>query len=97
MTTEPTGTEELKTRREIHRAALRRGFNNVDPMPLKSWFAGGARTGLFSEAVAEHAIGMMMTLNRRIHCAINAPATNFSLEGPPAFTCTENRWRHWYR
>ncbi len=28
------------------------------------------------EAVAEHAIGMMMTLNRRIHPAlINAPAT----------------------
>lgn len=39
------------------------------------------------EAVAEHAIGMMMALNRRIHRAYQRTRdANFSLEGLTGFT-----------
>ncbi len=39
------------------------------------------------EAVAEHAIGMMMSLNRRIHRAYQRTRdANFSLEGLTGFT-----------
>ncbi len=42
---------------------------------------------LSPEAVAEHAIGMMMSLNRRIHRAYQRTRdANFSLEGLTGFT-----------
>ncbi len=46
------------------------GFNNVDLEAAKELGLRVVRVPAYSpEAVAEHAIGMMMALNRRIHRA----------------------------
>lgn len=63
------------------------GFNNVD---LKAAAALGievVRVPAYSpEAVAEHAVGLMLTLNRRIHRAYQRTRdANFSLEGLTGF------------
>ncbi|MFS2225733.1 2-hydroxyacid dehydrogenase [Pantoea sp. B65] len=59
------------------------GFNNVDLDAAKQLGIHVVRVPAYSpEAVAEHAIGMMMTLNRRIHRAYQRTRdANFSLEG----------------
>ena len=59
------------------------GFNNVDLDAAKELGIQVVRVPAYSpEAVAEHAVGMMMTLNRRIHRAWQRTRdANFSLEG----------------
>lgn len=59
------------------------GFNNVDLDAAAELGMKVVRVPAYSpEAVAEHAVGMMMTLNRRIHRAYQRTRdANFSLEG----------------
>ncbi|CAO96705.1 2-hydroxyacid dehydrogenase [Erwinia tasmaniensis] len=59
------------------------GFNNVDLDAAADLGMKVVRVPAYSpEAVAEHAVGMMMTLNRRIHRAYQRTRdANFSLEG----------------
>ena len=59
------------------------GFNNVDLAAAEALGLKVARVPAYSpEAVAEHAVGMMMCLNRRIHRAYQRTRdANFSLEG----------------
>lgn len=49
--------------------ALRCAFTNVDLDAAKSWGCAWCAFRPTTEAVAVHAIGMMMSLNRRIHRA----------------------------
>lgn len=59
------------------------GFNNLDLSSYKTLPIRAARVPAYSpEAVAEHAIAMMMTLNRKLHKAYNrTKEDNFSLDG----------------
>src|SRR5476649_2446939 len=59
------------------------GFDNVDLVAAKELGIQVVRIPAYSpEAVAEHAIGLMMCLNRRIHRAYQRTRdANFSLEG----------------
>lgn len=59
------------------------GFNNVDLDAARELGIKVVRVPAYSpEAVAEHTVGMMMTLNRRIHRAYQRTRdANFSLEG----------------
>lgn len=59
------------------------GFNNVDLIAAKELGIQVVRVPAYSpEAVAEHTVGMMMSLNRRIHRAYQRTRdANFSLEG----------------
>ncbi|WP_051786481.1 Rossmann-fold NAD(P)-binding domain-containing protein [Endozoicomonas numazuensis] len=59
------------------------GFNNVDLEAAADLGMTVARVPAYSpEAVAEHAIALIMTLNRRIHKAYQRTRdANFSLEG----------------
>ncbi|MBS6022200.1 MAG: 2-hydroxyacid dehydrogenase [Haemophilus haemolyticus] len=59
------------------------GFNNVDLKAAQELGIQVVRVPAYSpEAVAEHTIGLMMTLNRRIHRAYQRTReANFSLEG----------------
>ncbi|WP_213992365.1 2-hydroxyacid dehydrogenase [Sodalis sp. dw_96] len=59
------------------------GFDNVDLETAKKLGIAVVRVPAYSpEAVAEHAIGLMMCLNRRIHRAYQRTRdANFSLEG----------------
>ncbi|MBW7984324.1 2-hydroxyacid dehydrogenase [Enterobacillus tribolii] len=59
------------------------GFNNVDLDAAKELGIEVVRVPAYSpEAVAEHAVGLMMCLNRRIHRAYQRTRdANFSLEG----------------
>jgi len=59
------------------------GFNNVDLDAARELGLQVVRVPAYSpESVAEHAVGMMMTLNRRIHRAWQRTRdANFSLEG----------------
>ncbi|BFI66236.1 2-hydroxyacid dehydrogenase [Yersinia pseudotuberculosis] len=59
------------------------GFNNVDLEAAKELGIQVVRVPAYSpEAVAEHAVGMMLSLNRRIHRAYQRTRdANFSLEG----------------
>ena len=59
------------------------GFNNVDLEAAKELGLEVVRVPAYSpEAVAEHAVGLMMSLNRRIHRAFQRTRdANFSLEG----------------
>lgn len=63
------------------------GFNNVDLAAAKKLGIHVARVPAYSpEAVAEHAIALLMTLNRRIHKAyLRTRDANFSLEGLTGF------------
>ncbi|MFM2486237.1 2-hydroxyacid dehydrogenase [Celerinatantimonas yamalensis] len=63
------------------------GFNNVDLACAKRLGIHVARVPAYSpEAVAEHAIALLMTLNRRIHKAyLRTRDANFSLEGLTGF------------
>lgn len=80
--------EELK-REGVKFIALRcAGFNNIDLDAATELGIPVVRVPAYSpEAVAEHAIGMMMCLNRRIHRAYQRTRdANFSLEGLTGFT-----------
>lgn len=59
------------------------GFNNVDLQAAKELGIQVVCVPAYSpEAVAEHTVGLMMTLNRRIHRAYQRTReANFSLEG----------------
>ncbi|QZN97483.1 2-hydroxyacid dehydrogenase [Symbiopectobacterium purcellii] len=59
------------------------GFNNVDLDAAKALGINVVRVPAYSpEAVAEHAVGLMLSLNRRIHRAYQRTRdANFSLEG----------------
>ncbi|MBI0249927.1 2-hydroxyacid dehydrogenase, partial [Yersinia pestis subsp. pestis] len=59
------------------------GFNNVDLEAAKELGIQVVRVPAYSpEAVAEHTVGMMLSLNRRIHRAYQRTRdANFSLEG----------------
>ncbi|WP_159567496.1 2-hydroxyacid dehydrogenase [Budvicia diplopodorum] len=59
------------------------GFNNVDLDAAKELGLKVVRVPAYSpQAVAEHAVGLMMSLNRRIHRAYQRTRdANFSLEG----------------
>lgn len=59
------------------------GFNNVDLVAAKELGLQVVRVPAYSpEAIAEHAVGLMMSLNRRIHRAYQRTRdANFSLEG----------------
>ncbi len=63
------------------------GFNNVDLEAAKELNIEVARVPAYSpEAIAEHAVGLMMTLNRRFHKAYQRTRdANFSLEGLVGF------------
>lgn len=64
------------------------GFNNVDLNAARELGLAVVRVPAYSpQAVAEHAVGMMMCLNRRIHRAYQRTRdANFSLEGLTGFT-----------
>ena len=59
------------------------GFNNVDLAAAKKYNIKVCRVPAYSpHAVAEHAVGLMLTLNRKIHKAYNrVREQNFSLNG----------------
>ncbi|MFS1414908.1 lactate dehydrogenase [Vibrio sp. 10N.286.49.C2] len=63
------------------------GFNNVDVEAAKALGIQVARVPAYSpEAIAEHAVGLMMTLNRRFHKAYQRTRdANFNLEGLVGF------------
>ncbi|MCW8996458.1 MAG: 2-hydroxyacid dehydrogenase [Psychromonas sp.] len=63
------------------------GFNNVDIYAAKELNMTVVRVPAYSpEAVAEHSIALMMSLNRRIHKAyLRTRDANFSLEGLVGF------------
>ncbi|MDR9829240.1 2-hydroxyacid dehydrogenase [Vibrio sp. FNV 38] len=63
------------------------GFNNVDLEAATELGIQVARVPAYSpEAIAEHAVGLMMTLNRRFHKAYQRTRdANFSLEGLVGF------------
>jgi D-lactate dehydrogenase len=68
----------------IEMVALRcAGFNNVDLQAAKALSIRIARVPAYSpEAVAEHTVGMMLCLNRKLHKAYNRVRDdNFSLDG----------------
>lgn len=75
--------EELKSLGVKFIALRCAGFNNVDLDAAKELGFAVVRVPAYSpEAVAEHAIGLMMSLNRRIHRAYQRTRdANFSLEG----------------
>ncbi|MFC3913680.1 2-hydroxyacid dehydrogenase [Pseudaeromonas sharmana] len=63
------------------------GYNNVDLQAAKALGLRVVRVPAYSpEAVAEHTIGLMMTLNRRIHKAYQRTRdANFALDGLVGF------------
>lgn len=72
----------------IEMVALRcAGFNNVDLDTAKALGIRVARVPAYSpEAVAEHTVAMMLTLNRKLHKAYNRVRdNNFSLDGLMGF------------
>ena len=79
--------EELKSTALNISPCAKAGFNNVDLDAAKELGLKVVRVPAYDpEAVAEHAIGMMMTLNRRIHRAYQRTQTPTSLEGLTGFT-----------
>ncbi|CAG8999890.1 MAG: D-lactate dehydrogenase [Candidatus Celerinatantimonas neptuna] len=82
-----------KTLEQLHQAGIHillmrcAGFNNVDLVCAKRLGIRVARVPAYSpEAVAEHAIALLMTLNRRIHKAyLRTRDANFNLEGLTGF------------
>ena len=79
--------EELAALGVKHIALRCAGFNNVDLAAAKALNLNVVRVPAYSpEAVAEHTIGLMMTLNRRIHRAYQRTRdANFSLDGLTGF------------
>ncbi len=72
----------------VRQVALRcAGYNNVDLTAAGDFKIGVTRVPAYSpHAVAEHAVGLLLTLNRRIHRAYNRVREhNFSLNGLVGF------------
>ncbi len=77
-------TLELLSSRGLRLIALRcAGYNNVDVETAKSLGIKLVRVPAYSpHAVAEHAVGLILTLNRKLHRAYNRVREgNFALEG----------------
>lgn len=77
-------TVEALARLGVKRIALRcAGFNNVDLAAAKRHGIAVARVPAYSpHAVAEHTVGLLLTLNRHIHRAYNRVREhNFDLQG----------------
>lgn len=74
------GLADIQVRIVLLRCA---GFNNVDLLAAKQLGIAVARVPAYSpEAVAEHCVGMMLCLNRKLHKAYNRVRDdNFSLVG----------------
>ncbi len=75
-------------RRGVELIAMRcAGFNNVDLEAAEKLNIKVARVPAYSpESIAEHTVGLMMTLNRRFHKAYQRTRdANFSLEGLVGF------------
>ena len=78
---------------QVHRAGVRlvalrcAGFNNVDLAAAKELGLAVARVPAYSpHAVAEHTVGLLLALNRKIHRAYNrVRELNFSLNGLVGF------------
>lgn len=84
-----TATIEVLHRVGVKIIALRcAGFNNVDLEAASRYSMTVARVPAYSpEAVAEHTLGLMLTLNRKIHRAYaRTKEGNFSLNGLEGFT-----------
>ncbi len=79
--------EALKELNVQHIALRCAGFNNVDLQRAKEVGMHVTRVPAYSpHAVAEHTIGLLLTLNRRIHRAYNrVREMNFSLSGLEGF------------
>ncbi|MDO6712242.1 2-hydroxyacid dehydrogenase [Aliiglaciecola sp. 2_MG-2023] len=75
--------EQLKEMGIKHIALRCAGFNNVDLQKAKQLGIRVSRVPAYSpEAVAEHTVALMMTLNRKLHKAYNrVRENNFSLNG----------------
>jgi D-lactate dehydrogenase len=81
-------TLESLARREVRMVALRcAGFNNVDLEAARELGIAVTRVPSYSpHAVAEHAIALILTLNRKTHRAFNrVREMNFSLNGLVGF------------
>lgn len=79
---------EALAREGVRLVALRcTGFNNVDLAAARHFKLTVTRVPLYSPyAVAEHAVALLLTLNRRIHRAFNrVRELNFSLNGLVGF------------
>ena len=63
------------------------GFNNVDIAAAKALNLAVTRVAVYSPyAVAEHAVAMLLTLNRKIHRAYNRTReSNFTIDGLMGF------------
>jgi D-lactate dehydrogenase len=82
------GCVEALTRLGVQLIAMRcAGFNNVDLTAARRCGVEVVRVPAYSpHAVAEHAVGLLLTLNRRIHRAYNRVREhNFSLNGLVGF------------
>src|SRR5262245_8809737 len=79
---------ELLARQRVELVALRcAGFNNVDIEAAQELKLAVTRVPIYSpHAVAEHAVALLLTLNRKIHRAFNrVRELNFSLNGLVGF------------
>jgi len=79
---------ELLVQRKIRHVALRcAGYNNVDLAAARALNIAVTRVPAYSpHAVAEHAVGLLLSLNRKIHRAYNRVREhNFSLNGLVGF------------
>ena len=79
---------EVLARQGVELVALRcTGFNNVDVDSAKELKITVTRVPVYSpHAVAEHAVALLLTLNRKIHRAFNrVRELNFSLNGLVGF------------
>lgn len=80
---------EALARQGVELVALRcAGFNNVDVGSARELKLTVTRVPVYSpHAVAEHTVGLLLTLNRKIHRAFNrVRELNFSLNGLVGFT-----------
>ena len=76
------------------------GFNNVDLVTVKKLGIRILRVpGYSPEAVAEHAMGLALTVNRRLHKSyIKVRENDFSLGSLMGFKfLSENGWHHRHR
>lgn len=79
---------EVLAKQKVKHIALRcMGFNNVDIAAAKEHGIAVTRVPAYSPySVAEHTVGLLLTLNRRIHRAFNrVRELNFSLQGLVGF------------
>src|SRR5262245_57422810 len=79
---------ELLARQGVELVVIRAtGFNNIDVQSAKEFKLTVARVPVYSPyAVAEHAVALLLTLNRKIHRAFNrVRELNFSLHGLVGF------------